>query len=1232
MTIFSARSRRCVTTILLGIVIVVANGFALTQSAHARTPDFVNVPTVETPYTLVQDGVTDYALATPKLFWRTTPVCDPTVAAASDAAAEATAVANLTDEIISRIGTTGSQIRELFENIVSNVCGQQLLLLNSNLAADDDYVYWINRNGVQKLSTNANVGDPPELLSGAVTGFFGEVTEDANYVYASNFSELWQITKADGSAKQIGNAEARNLSADGKYLYWKEGTSLKRYRITGGLIATISTGAGAYYAEGRRTTVVGNALVISENVYIAKGKEIERYSNITNSVQNTVYTSSANMAGFDSIVTDRNHLFFIERRTAPCTNSDPQILCATDALIRSSRTSQAPETLYISETASAFAGPATRALSTDGTYLFWQEFGGIRRLPNDAAAFPVINIAATGMEVTQGIQDLSNSVLLVENRRTFVRVYVESSGASVAGVPAYLTGTSGRTQLGTLVPVNDVGKKLTVRTNPNRTDLNHSFLFELPWEWTELSNLVLRAEVNPYQAPPEPNYADNSTQIGPLTFLPSPRIETHIFAFGYELDGQLFYPRFKDDITQTFSWIRRVFPVDSSFGFHHDPSPGFRHNLNILFDDGLGSRVDQSHAECQKLLTKDADGNDVDNRNLCASAYTNALMNVMRTQLGISNNIFMYGMIFDPPEVGNPPVDYFPRGQACCGENVSTGPAGPGTWGWDVDGSYADWYAGHEIGHTLGRAHPSKNSDDPATMASEGCGHSRSDPGFPHDFASIGPDGGTMWGFDAGDPEFGIPRAVLPSATWRDLMSYCNFQWISDYTYEAMYNFAINNTVAAADASTVGSTVAPSGDYLVVAGVIASESSGILNHAGRYADVAEIPAFVPGDYSIRLLRMDGSTLADYAFTADSGSDSPLKNFAQVVDYVTGTSRIQLVHLPSGNLLDEKTVSDSAPEVNTIEVSGDDLGSEATLTWQATDADNDDLTVDILYSADGEIFEPLQFGIRGNSATIDTSRLPGSDTAIFRAIASDGVLRGEADSLPFAMPFKMPAPTIHAPVNNLTVQYGQLVNFVGSAESPDGPATLVWRNADGETLGSGSLLSVDDLDVGENIITLRASIGRRLAAVDVTVFVEDDLSIPAPLLSASPLFVGWTVELGDAPQSTEIEISNVGGGGSINWSAAVDADWVILSEAAATSPAMLTIIANTDGLGANESRKASLTLTMAATGNRGEQTLIIPLVMSNQGAWIPPANNDARNSGGSLVKDGNSIFLPLIALQ
>ncbi len=36
---------------------------------------------------------------------------------------------------------------------------------------------------------------------------------------------------------------------------------------------------------------------------------------------------------------------------------------------------------------------------------------------------------------------------------------------------------------------------------------------------------------------------------------------------------------------------------------------------------------------------------------------------------------------------------------------IAAGPSGSDNWGWDFDGSYNDWYGGHEIGHTRGRFH-----------------------------------------------------------------------------------------------------------------------------------------------------------------------------------------------------------------------------------------------------------------------------------------------------------------------------------------------------------------------------------------------------------------------------------------------------------------------------------------------------------------------------------------------
>ncbi len=135
-------------------------------------------------------------------------------------------------------------------------------------------------------------------------------------------------------------------------------------------------------------------------------------------------------------------------------------------------------------------------MRSDGTFLFWQETESvIYRLAHNAAALPKINLFVDGMEITQGIQNSSNSVVLIQNRPTYVRIFVKSAGDSVPGVTARLYG-SGTGVSGSVGPVNAIGP-ITVRANPDRLALDQSFLFRLPWNWTQAKDLRLMAQVNP---------------------------------------------------------------------------------------------------------------------------------------------------------------------------------------------------------------------------------------------------------------------------------------------------------------------------------------------------------------------------------------------------------------------------------------------------------------------------------------------------------------------------------------------------------------------------------------------------------------------------------------------------------------------------------------------------------------------------------------------------------------
>lgn len=103
---------------------------------------------------------------------------------------------------------------------------------------------------------------------------------------------------------------------------------------------------------------------------------------------------------------------------------------------------------------------------------------------------------------------------------------------------------------------------------------------------------------------------------------------------------------------------------------------------------------------------------------------------------------------------------------------VASGPTGSMTWGWDFDGSYGDWYGGHELGHTFGRFHPGF------------CGETVDDiANYPYDNGQLGGSDASFAGFDVGDPANGIAMAALPGTVWRDVMTYCSNQWLSAYTY-----------------------------------------------------------------------------------------------------------------------------------------------------------------------------------------------------------------------------------------------------------------------------------------------------------------------------------------------------------------------------------------------------------------------------------------------------------------
>jgi len=811
---------------------------------------------------------------------------------------------------------------------------------------------------------------------------------------------------------------------------------------------------------------------------------------------------------------------------------------------------------------------------------------------------PDPDLEATGLEVTQAVQDLNNSVRLAAGKRTFVRFHVRSTTRATFRTFAQLRAESAG-QTSTLRPVNP-GQLIQVRPNPSREIVDHAFLFELPTSLTAAGTLTLTAELNPNQdwrprSPEESSYANNSRSLS-VNFETVPPLRLVVYRVAYRAAGRTWTTPLSHTLAMV-SWLRAVYPT---------AAVSVR-DRTLVFDGGLPT--------CDKI-----------NEELRSLRRWDRLYDWLGVGAKVAANAHYYALVddggYEATDDATTPddLDAFMRGCSDLPGFAASGPAGAPRVtaegyaianNWDVDGSYGDWYAGHELAHSYGRRHPGRCRNQPRDLAHPATGD------HPNGDISPSPAGNNaLYGFDIRS------RQVLSGTLWKDVMTYCDRLWISDFTSEGLMDSLQANPLAAQAAP------GPSaGDSLLVSGRIDPQAAGaVLAPIFRLPGIAPPPPPPSGDYAIVLRDDDGGELARTPFTptpVDYGPPAPGKPvgnevvallFHAQIEAVAGVERADIVH---GDALLASVQPGAAPP--TVTVTGPNggevvAGETLTVTWSASDPDGDPLTANIQYSPDGGgSWVLLAQNVSGASAAISTTNTPAGARALVRVWVSDG-LHSAADTsdAAFTLPNRAPQVTITSPVTGTTAVLNETVHFSATAWDADsGPlddGQLAWSSDLDGALGVGDSFSYAGLTEGMHTIRAVADDGAGgvVTATRTITVVYSPLLAPAVadrlLVGPSELFLSPS----DAITRALLYADNRNTAQVIEWRAASDAAWLTLDALSGPTPAEIQVGYTGAGLAAGH---YTGTLTFTSPDVAGARQVAVYLALAEEGkggrrVWLP----------------------------
>ncbi|NJM39822.1 MAG: BACON domain-containing protein [Anaerolineae bacterium] len=778
------------------------------------------------------------------------------------------------------------------------------------------------------------------------------------------------------------------------------------------------------------------------------------------------------------------------------------------------------------------------------------DFGGGTSLCN----YPSPRINVTGIEVTQGIQNLDNDVPMVEGRQTVVRAYIKAEEAGRQtelldrdAVVLWMYDANTGFSIGPPLLPSNIGPMSLGATDFPRFSMQDSPYFIIPNEYAKgkikfYLSMNLPHLKNCREQDASPNDCTQQVEFGAV-----PDLEIHLIPITWQRNQFPFtqHQPTQTDLAGVAAEIKATLPVA---------------NVNWSIQNGqfVYGNLDNERP-----------------RTINDFAIVNIMVALIKALDGCDATCktFYYGVMVDPP-----------------GGNIGAGAASSGVASGYYIPSLPYPIASHEIGHLAERLHSPcgvKNYLDTSYP-------------FPHGRIEdiLKPDKYTRGYFGL---DMRTMRILHPDIG--DLMGYCHPTWPSAYTYTGIRDFLTSRLQPKQieQRSAVNPQAPITQTVMIVTGITASAQN-TATLAPVYVITSALSPSAPsqGAYTIRLEDKNGQVLSQHKFSPDENGGIGL-----ILPWQAAIAKVSLVK--DTVALAARSASAHAP---TLRITSP--ANAITLTWEASDTDGDTLRYAVQYSRDnGATWRTLTANITPTQLALTSDYLPGSSQGMFRVLANDGFHTAQAQSSVIALANRAPIVT----VDSVNAEYasGELLLLNGSAYDPEdgvlAGASITWTSSLNGFLGNELPLRLDTgtLFSGTHVFTLTAADGDgQETAMSVTTNISATPFSDIATLVTVPMSYSLWVPSDVQTRTTRMVAIRSASGLPISWTATSNSGWIKVDKASGKTPNEILIDIDASGFWQG-TRSGSVTIRIDQTGvvfSSAQTVVDVQLIGSDPRVYLP----------------------------